>query len=82
MINSKFEVKIVEHIATLSESGDYSRELNVVSFNNREPRLDVRVWRQDGGGSKTPLKGIQLSDTEVNALCDALNNYIGGNGHE
>ena len=30
MINSKFEVKIVEHIATLSESGDYSRELNVV----------------------------------------------------
>lgn len=82
MLNEKFEVRIVEHIAVLSESGSYSRELNVVSFNNREPRLDVRVWRQDGSGSKVPLKGLQLTDTEASTLCDALRNYIGGNGHE
>ena len=82
MLNEKFEVQIVEHIATLSESGNYSRELNVVSFNNREPRLDVRVWLQDGSGNKTPLKGVQLTDTEANALCGALKNYIGGNSHE
>lgn len=82
MLDEKFEVQIVEHIAVLSESGSYSRELNVVSFNNREPRLDVRVWRQDGSGSKTPLKGLQLTDNEASALCDALKNYIGGNSHE
>ena len=77
MLNNRFEVRIMEHIATLSESGDYSRELNVVSFNNREPRLDVRVWRQDGNGSKTPLKGLQLTDAEASALCDALKEYNG-----
>lgn len=82
MLGDKFEVKIMEHIATLSASGDYSRELNVVSFNDRPARLDVRVWRQDGSGNKTPLKGIQLTDNEASALCDALNQYMGGNSHE
>lgn len=82
MLGDKFEVKIMEHIATLSASGDYSRELNVVSFNDRPARLDVRVWRQDGSGNKTPLKGIQLTDNEASTLCDALNQYIGGNHHE
>ena len=82
MLENKFEVKIMEHIATLSASGDYSRELNVVSFNDRPARLDVRAWRQDGSGSKTPLKGIQLTDNEASALCGALNQYIGGNHHE
>ena len=52
MLENKFEVKIMEHIATLSASGDYSRELNVVSFNDRPARLDVRVWRQDGAGAR------------------------------
>lgn len=82
MQGNKFEVEIVKHIATLSASGDYSRELNVVSFNGRPARFDVRAWRQEGSGSKTPLKGLQLTDTEASALCDALKNYIGGNSHE
>nr|DAF83455.1 MAG TPA: hypothetical protein [Caudoviricetes sp.] len=33
MINKRFELQIVKHIATLSENGNYSRELNLVSFN-------------------------------------------------
>ena len=77
-----FELKIVEHIATLGDSGTYTRELNVVSVNNRPARLDVRLWKQNGSGNKTPLKGIQLTDNEASALCDALNQYMGGNGHE
>lgn len=44
--------------------------------------IDVRAWQQDGSGSKTPLKGLQLTDTEASALCDALKNYIGGINHE
>lgn len=82
MRTEPFELKIVEHIATLGDSGTYTRELNVVSFNNRPARLDVRAWRQDGSGNKTPLKGIQLTDNEASALCNALNQYIGGNSHE
>ena len=52
-----FELKIVEHIATLGDSGTYTRELNVVSFNNRPARLDVRLWKQDGEREQSTLEG-------------------------
>lgn len=82
MINKRFELQIVKHIATLIENGNYSRELNLVSFNDRPARLDVRAWKQDGSKGKIPLKGIQLSDNEASTLCDALKDYIGGNDYE
>ena len=82
MLEDKFKFKIIEHIATLSASGDYSRELNIISFNDRPARFDVRVWRQDGSGNKTPLKGIQLTETEMSTLYDVLNQHMGGNKHE
>lgn len=70
-----FRYDIVRHIATLSESGTYSRELNDVSFNDRPARLDVRAWRQEGE-SKVPLKGIQLTEAEAKALYAALGDYF------
>ena len=48
------------------------------SMNIETGSIDVRVWRQDGNGSKTPLKGLQLTDAEASALCDALKEYNGG----
>lgn len=81
MKEPEFAFDIVRHIATLSESGAYSRELNTVSFNGRPARLDVRAWRQDGD-AKVPLKGIQLTDAEAKALCAALGEYFNGEGQE
>lgn len=75
MTENKFEFEIVRHIATLSESGAYTRELNAVSFNGRPARLDVRAWRQDGD-TKTPLKGIQITDAEAKALYAVLGDYF------
>lgn len=79
---SDFDTKILEHVATLSANGDFTTELNFASFNDRPARLDVRVWRQDGSGRKTPLKGVRLTDAEAIALRDALNQYLGGNDHD
>ena len=42
------------------------------------PEKSLTIWRQDGNGSKTPLKGLQLTDAEASALCDALKEYNGG----
>lgn len=72
----QYDVNIVEHIATLSESDDCTRELNIVSFNGRRAMLDVRAWRQDGNGGKEPLKGVRLTDKEARALRDALTAYL------
>lgn len=71
----RFSVEIMEHIATLSESGNYTRELNVVSFNERKPRLDVRAWKMENG-NKIPLRGLQLTDSEAWALYNTLKDHF------
>lgn len=75
-MEKNFKFDVLENIAVLSEGGAYSREMNIVSFNGRKARLDVRVWKQDGDGKKVPLRGIQLTDDEARALADAINKYL------
>ena len=46
MPDIKFE--IVEEIAVLSESNSgWKRELNLVSWNGREPKYDLRDWDEN-----------------------------------
>ncbi|NPV93313.1 MAG: hypothetical protein HPY50_21345 [Firmicutes bacterium] len=69
MAEIKFEVK--ETIATLSESTKgWSKELNLVSWNDREPKYDIRDWAPE---HEKMGKGITLSREELKALRDALN---------
>ena len=72
MKDAAFKYEIVEHIATLSESGETSKELNLVSYNGSRPKYDLRSWRRTEG-SETLLKGLTLSDEEATALKAALN---------
>jgi len=48
MANGEIEFKILERIAVLErhENG-WSREINVVSWNRGEPKLDIREWSPD-----------------------------------
>lgn len=60
----KFEIK--EHKGTLSTSArGWTLELNVVSWNDREPKLDLRQWSPDHSSCG---KGITLTQEEFNAL--------------
>ncbi|MBE6527735.1 MAG: hypothetical protein E7Z64_00990 [Thermoplasmata archaeon] len=69
MVDFKYEV--TEKIAVLSESSKgWTKELNLISWNDREPKYDIREWSPDG--SKMG-KGITLSDEEVAVLKKALN---------
>jgi hypothetical protein len=66
-----FHYEITEKIAVLSESSKgWTKELNLISWNEREPKYDIREWSPDG--SKMG-KGITLSDEEVAVLKKALN---------
>ena len=69
--NGEIEFKIVEHIAVLEqhESG-WSRELNVVSWNGGEPKLDIREWSPD---HERMTRGITLNEVNGRKLSDALN---------
>lgn len=68
---AEFKYDIIEEIAVLSESSKGWRKiLNLISWNDREPKYDIREWSPDG--SKMG-KGVTFSDEEVIILKKALN---------
>lgn len=68
MVEIKYEV--VEKIAVLSESSKgWTKELNLISWNDRDPKYDIREWSPDHAKMG---KGITLSDEEVRLLKQAL----------
>jgi len=65
----KFEIK--EEIGILSESASgWKKELNLVSWNDRKPKYDIRDWDPD---HEKMGKGITLTREEALALRDMLN---------
>ena len=69
MAELKFE--ITERIGVLSENAKgWTKELNKVSWNEREPKYDLREWNQDHSRMG---KGITLTDEEVETLKAILN---------
>lgn len=68
MAEIKFEIK--ESIGVLSESSKgWTKELNLVSWNDREPKYDIREWSPDHGRMG---KGITLSKEELKALNELI----------
>ena len=68
MPDIKFE--ITKHIATLSTSSrGWTKELNLVSWNDKEPKYDLREWSPD---HEKMGKGVTLSAEEVRELKKAL----------
>ena len=62
---------ITKHIATLSTNPktSWTKELNLVSWNDKEPKYDLRDWSPD----HTKMgKGVTLSVEELSALRDAV----------
>ena len=70
MADIKFE--IIKKIGTLSTSEKgWTKEINLVSWNDRPAKYDLRDWAPD---HQTMSKGITLSKEEVSALKELLVN--------
>lgn len=68
---AEFKYDVVERIAVLSESSKgWKKELNLISWNDREPKYDIREWSPDG---EKMGKGVTLSMEEVAILKKILN---------
>lgn len=62
---------IVESLGIISESQrGWTKELNLISWNDREPKYDIREWAP---GREKMGKGVTLSKDEIIALRDILN---------
>ena len=55
------DFKITEQIFSLQSSGTYTKELNKVSWNGRDPVYDLRGWNED---HTKMTKGITLTNDE------------------
>ncbi len=69
MAELKFE--ITKELGVLSENAKgWTKELNMVSWNEREPKYDLREWSPD----HTRMgKGITLTEEDITALRAILN---------
>ena len=68
MADIKYE--ITKHIGVLSEgTKGWQKELNLISWNDREPKYDIREWAPERAKMG---KGVTLSADELSALKDLL----------
>ena len=68
---SDIKYEIVKKIGVLSKAGSgWAKEINLISWNDREPKYDLRDW--SAAGEKMG-KGVTLSKEELLALKELLN---------
>jgi len=72
MADLKYE--ITEHIAVLSESPKgWTKELNLISWNGREPKYDIRDWAPN---HEKMGKGVTLTKEEFDTLREILGDLV------
>lgn len=73
--NEPIEFQIVKHIGdlTIYQTG-WVKEVNIVSWNNAAPKIDIREWSPD---HERMSKGITLFEDEAKKLAKSLNEHFG-----
>ena len=67
----EFTYEIVEQVGILSQNTNgWSRQINRISWNGREPKYDIRDWAPN---NEKMGKGISLSGEELQILKEILN---------
>ncbi len=70
MENKEIKFSITRHIGVLSEgTKGWKKEINLVSWNDRPPKLDIREWDEHHGKMG---KGITLNGEETDILREFL----------
>ena len=69
MAEIKFEIIKKIGVLSKSESG-WEKQLNLISWNDREPKYHIREWAPDG---EKMSKGVTLSKEELVVLKELLN---------
>ncbi len=63
---AEFTYEIVEELGVLSETPrGWTKELNLISWNGREPKYDIREWAPE---HEKMGKGVTLNSEEVAEL--------------
>lgn len=71
----KVNFRIVRPLGVLSENGNETTELNLISYNNYKPKLDLRKWEKKGE-NKLMKRGLTLTTEEARELKKNLDDYL------
>lgn len=66
-----FKFEIESRIDVIATNNDYAKEVNLISWNDRKPVIDIRSWR-----GERPLKGITVTKEEAAILIELLKKAI------
>jgi hypothetical protein len=76
MDKEEFKFEIVHPIGVVAEGAKgWRTEINLVSWNGREPKIDVRAWSPD---HQKMGKGIGFTREEASHLVETLSAYLSG----
>jgi len=65
-----FKYEVVKHFGVLSsDKSGWQKEFNLISWNNRAPKLDIRDWAPN---REKMGKGVTLTEGEAAALAELL----------
>jgi len=67
---SEIKFDIIKNIGVLSEAKGWKREINIISWNDRKPKIDIRDWDEDHIKMR---KGLTISKVELDKLKEILN---------
>lgn len=78
MAYDTFTFNIVAHLGVISERTDYNsnkwaKEVNLVSWNDNQPKVDIREWNSDHSRMG---RGITLTAGEEEMLCGILHSHM------
>lgn len=70
MSNERISYKIIATVGTLAQyPNGWSKEVNIVSRNEGQPKLDIRDWSED---HEKMSRGITLTADEMQRLVDSV----------
>ena len=76
--DSGIEYKIISNIGILAEySSGWKKELNIVVWNNNQPKFDIRDWSEDHTHMS---RGVTLHEAEALKLFEHLSNHFDRTG--
>ena len=75
--NSEIKYKVIEECGIIStrkgKYGDEHLRLRYMSWNDRDPRYDIRPWYPDENGEERPAKMRSLTGEELVELGKIIN---------
>ena len=68
---AEFKYEIVKELGVISQGArGWTKELNLVSWNDKPPKYDIRDWAPD---HEKMGKGVSLTEEEMESLIELFN---------